>query len=90
MRATHRQWRSPAELVDLNRGYSRAWAGFAAKQARTGHPVTAVWLWGWGLVDVLDMAKSALGRRSRIRLRMAGAKLRGLVEGFAAGMGRRW
>ncbi|HEX5911420.1 MAG TPA: glycosyltransferase, partial [Thermoleophilaceae bacterium] len=90
VRATHRQWRSPAELVDLNRGYSRAWAGFAAKQARTGHPATALWLWGWGLVDVLDMTKSALGRRSRLRARMAGAKLRGLAEGFAAGIGRRW
>ncbi len=90
LRATHRQWRSPAELVTLNRGYLRAWSGFAAKQARTGHVLTALWLWGWGAIDVLDMAKSALGRRSRVRWRLVGAKLHGLLEGTAAGLGRRW
>jgi GT2 family glycosyltransferase len=90
VRVVHRQWRTPSELVRLNRGYLRAWAGFAAKQARTGHPLTAAWLWAWGVIDVLDMAKSAAGRRSRVRWRLAGAKLRGLLEGVAAGLGRRW
>jgi hypothetical protein len=90
VRALHRQWRSPEELVVLDRGYLRAWAGFAAKQARTGHPLAAAWLWGWGLVDVADMAKSAIGRRSRLRARLAAAKLRGLAEGSVAGLGRRW
>ncbi len=41
----------------------------------------ALWLWAWGVIDVLDMAKSALGRRSRLRARLAGAKLAGLAEG---------
>jgi hypothetical protein len=90
VRAVHRQWRSPEELVVLDRGYLRAWAGFAAKQARTGHPLAAAWLWGWGAVDVADMAKSALGRRSRLRARLAAAKLRGLAEGTVAGLGMRW
>jgi glycosyltransferase involved in cell wall biosynthesis len=90
VRAVHRQWRSADELVVLDRGYLRAWAGFAAKQARTGHPLAGAWLWAWGLIDVADMAKSALGRRSRLRARLAGAKLRGLAEGTVAGLGMRW
>jgi glycosyltransferase involved in cell wall biosynthesis len=90
VRAVHRQWRGPEELVALDRGYLRAWAGFAAKQARTGHPLAGAWLWAWGLIDVADMAKSALGRRSRLRARLAGAKLRGLAEGTVAGLRMRW
>jgi hypothetical protein len=90
VRAVHRQWRSPEELVVLDRGYLRAWAGFAAKQARTGHPLAGAWLWAWGLIDVADMAKSAVERRSRLRARLAGAKLRGLLEGSVAGLGTRW
>ena len=74
----------------LNRGYLRAWSGFAAKQARTGHPLTAAWLWAWGVVDVLDMAKSALRPAVAGALAPAAAKLRGLLEGSAAGLGRRW
>lgn len=90
VRAVHRQWRNPSELVSLNRGYLRAWSGLAAKQARTGHPLVALWMWGWGVVDVADMVKSAVGRRSRIRSRIAGAKLRGLLEGAYQGLRRSW
>ena len=90
VRATHRQWRSPAELVDLTAATRARGRASPPSRRAPATRVTALWLWGWGLVDVLDMAKSALGRRSRIRLRMTGAKLRGLMEGIAAGMGRRW
>lgn len=90
VRAVHEQWRTPEELVALQRGYLRAWSGFAMKHLRSGDPAGGLWLWAWGAIDVLDMAKSALGRRSRLRGRLCCAKARGLVEGTAAGLRRRW
>lgn len=89
VRAVHDQWRAPGEVVDLHRGYSRAWAGFACKHLRGGE-ADALRLWAWGAVDVLDMAASAVRWRSSLRARMAAAKLRGLAEGTAIGLRRRW
>jgi GT2 family glycosyltransferase len=89
VRAVHEQWRSRPEVVALQRGYSRAWAGFACKHLRDGD-LGAVRLLAWGLVDVLDMGASALRRRSRLRARISIAKLRGLAEGTAIGLRRRW
>jgi GT2 family glycosyltransferase len=89
-RARHEQWRSHRELESLQRGYMRGWAGFAAKHVRTGDLLGGLWLWTIGVVDVLDMLDDALRRRSRLRLRLAGAKLRGLLEGTAAGLRERW
>lgn len=89
VRAVHDQWRGPDEVVALQRGYSRAWAGFACKHLRGGDP-GALRLWAWGAVDVLDMAASAARRRSPLRARIALAKLRGLAEGTAIGLWRRW
>ena len=87
--AIHDQWRSPGEVVELQRGYSRAWAGFACKHLGRGAG-GGLRLWAWGAVDVLDMAASATRRRSRLRARIALAKLRGLVEGTGIGLRRRW
>jgi GT2 family glycosyltransferase len=89
VRAVHDQWRSPDEVVELQRGYSRAWAGFACKHLGRGAG-GGFRLWAWGAVDVLDMAASAAGRRSPVRARIALAKLRGLFEGSALGLRRRW
>ncbi len=89
IRAVHDQWRSADEVVELQRGYSRAWAGFACKHLGRGAG-GGLRLWAWGLVDVLDMAAGAARRRSRLRARIALAKLRGLVEGTAIGLRRRW
>jgi GT2 family glycosyltransferase len=89
-RARHEQWRSQGELQSLLRGYMRGWGGFAAKHLRTGDPLGGIWLWTIGAIDVLDMLDDALRRRSRLRLRLAGAKLRGLLEGSAAGLRQRW
>lgn len=89
VRAVHDQWRSPGEVVELQRGYSRAWAGFACKHL-CGGDLGGLRLWAWGVVDVLDMADSALRRRSWVRARIAAAKLRGLLEGTAIGLRRRW
>jgi glycosyltransferase involved in cell wall biosynthesis len=90
VRAVHDQWRAPEEVVALQRGYSRAWAGFACKQLRGGDVGGGLRLWLWGAVDVLDMCASAARRRSPMRARIAVAKLRGLLEGTARGLGRRW
>ena len=90
VRAVHRQWRSPEELVALNRGYLRAWTGFAAKQVRSGHPLVGAWLWAWGVIDIADMAASAVSGRSRVRGRIAVSKLAGLVEGSFSGLARKW
>jgi O-antigen biosynthesis protein len=90
VRLRHEQWRTLHELAPLQRGYVRAWAGFSMKQLRTGHPAVAVWLLSWGAIDVLHMAASALRHRSRLRLRLAFAKARGLAEGAALGISRRW
>lgn len=89
VRASHDQWRSPDEVVALQRGYSCAWAGFACKHLGRGAG-GGLRLWAWGLVDVLDMAAGAARRRSPLRARIALAKLRGLAEGTAIGLRRRW
>jgi hypothetical protein len=89
VRAVHDQWRSADEVVELQRGYSRAWAGFACKHLGRGAG-GGLRLWAWGAVDVLDMAEGALCRRSRLRRRIALAKLRGLFEGTALGLRRSW
>jgi len=90
VRAVHQQWRTPRELVTLQGGYLRAWSAFAMKHLRSGDVAGGLWLWSWGVIDVLDMAKSALGHRSRLRCRLAAAKARGLLEGTAAGLRRTW
>ena len=90
VRAVHEQWRTPDEVVALQRGYLRAWAGFAIKHLRSGDVAGGLWLWAWGVIDVLDMAKSAAGRRSRLRARLVGAKARGFAEGTVTGLRTRW
>jgi GT2 family glycosyltransferase len=90
VRSRHEQWRSPAELEPLYRGYLRAWSGFAMKHLRAGDIAGGLWLWTIGVVDLLDMLASAVGGRSRYRLRLAMAKLRGLAEGTLAGLRMRW
>jgi len=90
VRAVHEQWRTPEQVVALQRGYLRAWAGFAAKHLRAGDVAGGLWLWTWGAVDVIHMAKSAVGRRSGLRARLAAAKARGLAEGTVSGIRRRW
>ena len=90
VRVLHDQWRTPDDLPALHRGYAAAWAGFAMKHLRTGDLAGGLWLWAWGVVDVLDMLASGLKRRSRLRLAIAAAKLQGLVSGTAKGLARSW
>lgn len=90
VRVRHEQWRPPAELPSLYRGYLKAWSGFAAKTLKGGDVLGAVWLWSIAVVDVLDMAASAVTMRSTLRASIAAAKALGLVEGTIRGLRRRW
>lgn len=89
VRAVHDQWRSPDQVVELQRGYSRAWAGFACKHLGR-NAGGGLRLLAWGAIDILDMAASAARHPSRLRARIALSKLRGLLEGTALGLRRRW
>ena len=91
VRAVHRQWRSPEELVALQPRLPagvdglRRQAGALRAPARRGDGCGH-----GGVIDVADMAASAVSGRSRVRGRIAAGKLAGLVEGSFAGLGRKW
>jgi GT2 family glycosyltransferase len=89
-RAVHDQWRTPSELPALHAGYLAAWCGFACKHLKAGDARGGLWLLTIAAVDVADMLASAIRRRSRLRLRIALAKLRGMVSGTARGLARSW
>ena len=90
VRVWHQQWRPVEGLAPLYERYMAGWCGFAMKHLRSGDIAGGLWLWGLGWVDALRMLASAARRRSWLRLRVAVAKLRGLVVGTALGLTRRW
>ena len=90
VRASHQQWRSPAELPALFEGYMAGWAGFAMKHLRQGDVRGGLWLWSLSLRDIARSAGGALRRRSALRLRVLVAKVRGLLSGTARGLLMRW
>ena len=90
VRVRHDQWRMPSDLPALHLGYATGWAGFATKQLRTGDTIGGLWLWGWGAFACARMFASALRRRSRLRLEVAQALLKGHLTGTARGLRRRW
>ncbi len=89
-RAEHDQWRRAEELPGLYRGYQAAWSGFAVKTLRSGDRLGGAWLWLHGVLDVLHELKTALEQRSRLRLRLAGAKLAGIASGTRRALKRSW
>jgi GT2 family glycosyltransferase len=89
-RAEHDQWRRPEDLPALYRGYVAAWSGFAIKTLRTGDRLGGAWLWLFGVVDVIHELKTAVEQRSRLRLRLTGAKLAGLASGTRRALERSW
>jgi GT2 family glycosyltransferase len=89
-RAEHHQWRRPEDLPELYRGYLAAWSGFAIKTLRTGDRVGGVWLWLYGVLDIVHELKTALEQRSRLRLRLTRSKLAGLAAGTRRALGRSW
>jgi GT2 family glycosyltransferase len=89
-RAEHDQWRRPEDLPALYRGYVAAWSGFAVKTLRCGDRLGGVWLWLYGVADVVHELKTAFEQRSRLRLRLTRAKLEGLIIGTRRALGRSW
>jgi len=90
LRAVHEQWRSDAELGPLWEGYMRGWIGFSVKHLRTGDLLGGLWLWSWGLVDIAGNLASALKRRSPLRFRITGHKIRGLAVATARALRTDW
>jgi GT2 family glycosyltransferase len=90
VRSHHDQWRSGGGTVTLFEGYMASWAGFAVKTMRSGDLLSGLWLWGFGVADIVRMVASATKHRSRFRLRVAAAKARGLQRGTRAAVARRW
>jgi GT2 family glycosyltransferase len=90
IRLRHRQWRTAEELPALFGGYMAGWCGFAMKQLRQGDVRGGVWLWWLGARDAARMLASAVRRRSRLRMRVAATKLRGLASGTVRGLLAPW
>lgn len=90
LRVVHDQWRAPADLPHLLRGYMTGWTGFALKHARTGDVRGGLWLWRWGVADVTRTLAGAVRRRSFTGVRIASAKAQGLAIGTARGLRERW
>lgn len=89
-RVLHDQWRPPEALPTLYRGYMTAACGYAMKHVRRGDVRGGLWLWSNAFRDMARAFASAAKHRSTLRLRIALAKLRGLVVGTAKGATRNW
>jgi len=89
-RALHDQWRSREELPELYYRYSKGWAGFAVKHMRTGDLRGGLMLWGARAKGVAKSLARGVRTRSRLRLRVAVAELRGLATGTALALRRSW
>lgn len=86
----HAERREPGSLPALHRTYARGFAGVATKQLRQGDVAGGLWLWALGLVDVAGNLAAALRHGSWSRVRVAAAKLRGLLSGTLKGVRRSW
>ena len=90
LRASHDQWRTSSELVDLYGGYSRAWGGLVAKLLRTRDPLGALFLASGRIRGIGKGFISAMTSRSRFRFRLTLAELGGFARGLGKGLGQRW
>lgn len=90
LRVRHDQWRTPAEVLAVYQGYSRAWAGFSMKHLRTGDVAGGLRLWWMGLREIGLAGAVAVRRRSRWRAQLALGRLRGHLRGTVTGLRERW
>jgi GT2 family glycosyltransferase len=89
-RALHDQWRDPAVLPALYRGYMAAGCGYAMKHVKRGDVMGGLWLLTHAVRDLGRSFASAAKHRSRLRLSIALAKLAGFASGTAKGVARDW
>jgi len=90
IRGRHEQWRTPAQTVDLYRGYARSDAAFAVKHGRTGDALGGLWIGARSVQEILRLFASAGRHRSPLRLRVALARSRGFTEGALLALRRAW
>lgn len=90
VRVVHTQWRSADELVAILEGYALATAGLCGKLVWTGDVAGGVWLWGRETLAGLRVLASGVRRRSRLRLRVGVARLRGHARGSVLGLRASW
>jgi GT2 family glycosyltransferase len=90
LRAFHDQWRTSDDLLELYQGYSRAWGGLVMKALRTGDPAGAALFAAGRMRGIARLVLGAATGRSRLRLRMASAELRGFVAGLVRGLRQSW
>jgi GT2 family glycosyltransferase len=90
LRASHDQWRTSDQLLELYGGYSRAWGGLVVKQLRSRDPLGAAIFVAGRLRGIARLVLGAARARSRFRLRLAGAELRGFAAGLAKGLRQTW
>lgn len=90
LRVVHTQWRTREELVVLAGRYALASGGFTAKHIRLGDVAGGAWLAGLEARAGARMLASAVRRRSRLRARVAVARLHGQLVGTVRGLARRW
>ena len=90
LRVIHTQWRTREELVVLAGRYALASGGFTAKHMRLGDVAGGAWLAGLEARAGARMLASAVRRRSRLRARVAAARLHGQLLGTTRGLVRRW
>jgi GT2 family glycosyltransferase len=86
----HESWRDDDQSVAKIERYATSWAGMCVKHARLGDPLGGAWLYAFCVKDAARMSLSPLRRRSRLRLRCAIAKWRGLWRGTRLGLQRSW
>ena len=90
LRAVHDQWRSSDDLLALYGGYSRAWGGLVAKALRTRDPLGAALFTAGRLRGIARLLVGAATDRSRFRLQLALAELKGFGAGLVRGVGQAW
>lgn len=87
VRMIHHQWRTPKALPGHMHGYNVGFGAFCAKHLRLGDRRVLAFL-ALQMVNDMKMFASAARRRSRLRTRVAAARLagtfRGLVTGWSA------
>ena len=89
-RVVHENWRDDDEAVATIERYTTSWAAMCVKHARLGDLLGAAWLYAFCVKDAARMSLSPLRRRSRLRLRCAIAKWRGLSRGTWRAARRSW
>lgn len=90
IRGRHQQWRTPAQTVELYRGYARSDAAFAVKHLRTGDVLGGLWIGVRSVQEILRLFASAVRHRSALRLRVALARSRGFAAGGISALRRAW